>query len=151
MEKVKVTEAAVKEVSRITSGRRESPVWHQARKGRLTASNFGVVIKAKRATFPHQTPTRRVRHQQSEHNSLGSGLNETMDIKAFTQITGLKPINIGLWLKESGVLSLVHPLMAWKARTVYWKSSNVHTLPEMTPLADAAKKKAFCLHFVNGA
>ena len=39
MEKVKVTEAAVKEVSRITSGQTESPAWHQARKGRLTASN----------------------------------------------------------------------------------------------------------------
>ena len=40
----------VKQVSQMTTGQRNNPAWHQTRKGRLTVSNFGVVLKAKRAT-----------------------------------------------------------------------------------------------------
>ena len=39
-------------LKRITVGQRDNPAWHLARKGRLTASNFGSVLKAKEL-LPH--------------------------------------------------------------------------------------------------
>ena len=47
---VKVRQDIIKEVSALTTGQRDNPAWHFARKGRLTASNFGAVLKAKRVT-----------------------------------------------------------------------------------------------------
>ena len=44
---VKVGQDIIKEVSALTTGQRDNPAWHLARKGRLTASNFGPVLKAK--------------------------------------------------------------------------------------------------------
>ena len=50
MRKVKVGQDIIKEVSVLTTGQCDNPAWHLARKGRLTASNFGAVLKAKRVT-----------------------------------------------------------------------------------------------------
>ena len=47
---VKVRQDIIKELSALTTGQRDNPAWHLARKGRLTASNFGAVLKAKRVT-----------------------------------------------------------------------------------------------------
>ena len=47
---VKVEQDIIKEVSALTTGQRDNPAWHLARKGRITASNFGAVLKAKRVT-----------------------------------------------------------------------------------------------------
>jgi hypothetical protein len=49
-DKVKVTEICIKEIAGLTKGQRDNPLWHQAQRGRLTASNFGCVLKAKRTT-----------------------------------------------------------------------------------------------------
>ncbi|KAL9978422.1 hypothetical protein ACROYT_G015935 [Oculina patagonica] len=46
----KVQEHDVILVSKITVGQRDNPAWHLARKVRLTASNFGSVLQAKRVT-----------------------------------------------------------------------------------------------------
>ena len=48
--KAKITEANVLLISQITVGQRDNPAWHLARRGRLTASNFGSVLHAKRVT-----------------------------------------------------------------------------------------------------
>lgn len=48
--KAKLTEADILLVSQITVGQQNNPAWHLARRGRLTASNFGSVLHAKRVT-----------------------------------------------------------------------------------------------------
>ena len=48
--KAKITEADVLQVSQKTVGQQDNPAWHLARRGRLTASNFGSVLCAKRVT-----------------------------------------------------------------------------------------------------
>ena len=48
--KLKVEREIVNQISSLTVGQRNNPSWHLVRKGRLTASNFGSVINAKRVT-----------------------------------------------------------------------------------------------------
>lgn len=48
--KAKVNKGDIVLVSKITVGQRDNPAWHLARRGRLTASNFGSVLQAKRVT-----------------------------------------------------------------------------------------------------
>ncbi|KAF2888513.1 hypothetical protein ILUMI_17660, partial [Ignelater luminosus] len=47
-EKLKLTEETIKKITSLTVGQTENPLWLIARKHRLTASNFGKVIKAVR-------------------------------------------------------------------------------------------------------
>lgn len=47
---VKLCQQEIEEVSVLTRGQRTCPAWHLTRKGRLTASNFGSILKAKRVT-----------------------------------------------------------------------------------------------------
>ena len=147
MEQIRVTEAAVKEVSNITSGQRESPVWHQARKGRLIASNFGVVLKAKRAT-PSLIKRLLGEYDFSKVRAVAWGVdNEAMAVKAFTQITGLKPIITGLWLNESGVLGASPDGLVGEDSVLEVKCPYT---ARYDTIADAAKNKTFCLHNENG-
>ena len=46
----KLDEHEVARISQLTVSQRDNPAWHLARRGRLTASNFGSVLKAKRVT-----------------------------------------------------------------------------------------------------
>ena len=48
--KLKVEREIVNQISSLTVGQRNNPSGHLVRKGRLTASNFGSVINAKRVT-----------------------------------------------------------------------------------------------------
>ena len=48
--KLKVEQEIENQISSLTVGQRNNPSWHLVRKGRLTASNFGSVINAKRVT-----------------------------------------------------------------------------------------------------
>ena len=41
-----VTEKEIVHVAATTCGQNENPTWHQMRLGRLTASNFGIVLNA---------------------------------------------------------------------------------------------------------
>ena len=59
----RISSEDIVKISHLTVGQRDNPAWHLARKGRLTASNFGVVLKAKRVT-----PS-----QGKERKTLGSG------------------------------------------------------------------------------
>ncbi|XP_068750955.1 uncharacterized protein [Montipora capricornis] len=49
----KIPDEYIFKISDITIGQRNNPTWHLTRRGRLTASNFGCVLKAKRVTFLH--------------------------------------------------------------------------------------------------
>ena len=101
---VKVGQDIIKEVSALTTGQRDNPAWHLARKGRLTASNFGPVLKAKWVT---QALTTRLLgdYDLSRVRAIAWGVdNEEMAIKAFTASTGLVPVQTGVWLHESAVL-----------------------------------------------
>lgn len=46
LENFKSTEEYIKLVAELTSGQSDNALWHQMRIGRLTASNFGVVLGA---------------------------------------------------------------------------------------------------------
>ena len=46
----KIPDEYILKITDITVGQRNNPTWHLARRGRLTASNFGCVLKAKRVT-----------------------------------------------------------------------------------------------------
>ena len=46
----KVKHEYILKISEITIGQRNNPTWHLTRRGRLTASSFGCVLKAKRVT-----------------------------------------------------------------------------------------------------
>ena len=46
----KIPDEYILKISDITIGQRNNPTWHLTRRGRLTASNFGCVLKAKRVT-----------------------------------------------------------------------------------------------------
>ena len=48
--KAKISTLDIVNVASLTTGQRDNPLWHEARKGRLRASNFGCVLKSKRAT-----------------------------------------------------------------------------------------------------
>eukprot|EP00057_Strongylocentrotus_purpuratus_P006006 XP_011660480.1 PREDICTED: uncharacterized protein LOC105436549 [Strongylocentrotus purpuratus] len=50
----------------------QQAVWQQLRKGRLTASNFGVVLKAKKShTISYQTANRDLRPKRHPSHQLG--------------------------------------------------------------------------------
>ena len=95
---VKIGQDIIREVSVLTTGQRDNPAWHLARKGRLTASNFGAVLKAKRVTLA--LTTRLLGDcDLSRVRAIAWGVdNEEMAIKAFTALTGLVPVQTGVWL-----------------------------------------------------
>lgn len=57
---VKVQEQDVILVSKITVGQRDNAAWHLARRGRLTASNIGSVLRARSDPFSSETTVWRV-------------------------------------------------------------------------------------------
>lgn len=91
-------------MSTLTAGQRNSPAWHQARRGRLTASSFGSVLQAKRVT-PSLIKRLLGEYNLSGVKAIAWGQdNETEALKSFTNITNFTPVQTGLWLHESGVL-----------------------------------------------
>lgn len=104
IENAKVEERTINVVSTLTAGQRNSPAWHQARRGRLTASNFGSVLQAKRVT-PSLIKRLLGEYNLSGVKAIAWGQdNETEALKSFTHITNFTPVQTGLWLHESGVL-----------------------------------------------
>ena len=94
----------IERISKITTGQRNNPAWNLARKGRLTASNFGAVLKAKRVT-PSLIKRLLGDYDLSGVRAIAWGVdNEDMAVKEFTKVTGLVSVQTGLWLHESGVL-----------------------------------------------
>ena len=104
LDKLKVTEKNVREVVQVTSNQRDSDAWHMLRKGRLTASNFGPVLQAKRVT-PSLITRVIGEYDISRVQAVRWGIvNEKEGIKNFTQHSKLQVRQTGLWLHPSGVL-----------------------------------------------
>ena len=105
IEAIKVEEqAAIVEVSKMTIGQRNNPAWHLVRKGRLTASNFGCVLKAKRAT-PSLVKRLLGKYNLSGVKAIEWGVNnEGEAVSAFTRQNGLQVVETGIWLDSCGVI-----------------------------------------------
>ena len=102
--KAKVNEGDVVLVSEVTVGQRDNPAWHLARRGRLTANNFGSVLQAKRVT-PSLLKRLPGEYDLSLVKAVQWGVNnETEALKAFTNLTGKTVLETGIWLDTSGIL-----------------------------------------------
>ena len=86
--KAKITQANVLIVSQITVGQRDNPAWHLARRGRLTASNFGPVLQAKRVN-PSLLKRLLGECDLSRVKAVQWGVNnKTEAVKVYTNLTG---------------------------------------------------------------
>lgn len=102
--RAKVSDVTITELAQLTKGQRDNPLWQQLRKGRLTASNFGSVLKAKRIT-PSLKKRLLGEYDLSRVKAIQWGVqNEEEAIKQFTTTTGLPVEQTGVWLDTSGVL-----------------------------------------------
>ena len=100
----RILEEDILKISRVTVGQRDNPAWHLARRGRLTASNFGSVLKAKRVT-PSLPKRLLVEYDLSRVKAVQWGVNnEEEAIKAFTLKTGKTVKETGIWFHSSGIL-----------------------------------------------
>ena len=100
----RILEEDILKISRITVGQRDNPAWHLARRGRLTASNFGNVLKAKRVT-PSLLKHLLGEYDLSRVKAVQWGVNnEEEAIKAFTLKTGKTVKGTGIWFHSSGIL-----------------------------------------------
>ena len=104
VQRSRILEEDILKISRITVGQRDNPAWHLARRGRLTASNFGSVLKAKRVT--PSLPKRLLgEYDLSRVKAVQWGVNnEEEAIKAFTLKTGKTVKETGIWFHSSGIL-----------------------------------------------
>ena len=91
-------------ISQLTVGQRENPVWHLARRGRLTASNFGSVLKAKRVT-PSLVKRLLGEYDLSRVKAVQLGVNNEKEAtRAFTLKTGKIVKDTGIWFDSFGIL-----------------------------------------------
>ena len=104
LRKTKVDQSLIQKVSNVTVGQRDNPLWQLVRNGRLTASNFGSVLNAKRAT-PSLIKRLLGEYDVSKVKAVVWGVNnENEAVKSFTLQTGLPVEPTGIWLDESGIL-----------------------------------------------
>ncbi|PFX33887.1 hypothetical protein AWC38_SpisGene1217 [Stylophora pistillata] len=100
----RLQETDILRVSELTAGLRDNPAWLLARRGRLTASNFGSVLKAKRLT-PSLVKHLLGEYYLSRVKAVQWGVNnEEEAVKAFTLKTGLAVKETGIWFYSSGIL-----------------------------------------------
>ena len=100
----RLQQAHILNISEVTVGQRDNPAWYLARKGRLTGSNFGSVLKAKRIT-PSLLKCLLGEYDLSRVKAVQWGVNnEEEAIKAFTLKTGAAVKETGIWFHSSGIL-----------------------------------------------
>ena len=102
--RAKIPDEYILKITDITVGQRNNPTWHVARRGRLTASNFGWVLKAKRVT-PFLFKRLLGEYDLSGVKAVQWDVkNEQEALKAFTVLTGKTVQETGIWLYASGIL-----------------------------------------------
>ena len=116
-------------------------MWHLARKGRLTASNFGSVLKSKRAT-PFLIKRLLGEYDLSRVKAVQWGVNNEEAMKFFINTAGLLVQETGLWLDEGGVIGaspdgLVGQNHVLEIKCPYTQRNDL--------IADAVKSDNFCL------
>lgn len=147
MDEVRLAQNTIRKVSTLTSGQRDNPAWHLARKGRLTASNFGVVFNAKRIT-PSLMKRLLGDKDLSGVRAIAWGVdNEDMALKTFTKATGIVPTPIGLWLHKSGVIGASLDGLVGTDAVLEVKCPYTHRNGTIT---DAVKSSQFCLEMKDG-
>ena len=147
IDEAKIGEDVIKQVSQMTTGQRSNPAWHQARKGRLTASYFGVVLKAKRAT-PSLIKRMLGEYDISKVRAVAWGVdNESLAIQCFSQISGIQPVETGLWLDEGGVLGASPDGLIGDDGVLEVKCPYTFKKELIT---EAAKNSSFCLGIDDG-
>ena len=91
-------------VNQETIGQRDNELWHSVRKGRLTASNFGAVINAKKFT-PSLKKQLFGEYDLQGVKAVSWGISHEDDaIKQFCNETGKSVEKCGVWLDETGLL-----------------------------------------------
>ena len=103
-EEMKICKEAVINVAQMFSGQQANEIWYQIRKGRLTASNFGAVLQAKKVT---QSLMKRLlgEYDLSGVKSIMWGMQHEKDaVSSFSQTTGLAVNKTGIWLDDTGIL-----------------------------------------------
>ena len=104
LEKMELTKENIVKMSQVTVLQSRNDAWHMLRKGRLTASNFGPVLQARKVT---QALIKRV---LGEYDLSGvkavmwGNNNEVEAIKAFKSKTGYDVQSTGIWLDSTGLL-----------------------------------------------
>lgn len=142
LEKLKVSEQQVKSVCEITKEQRECGEWHVVRKGRLTASNFGPVLEAKRVT-PSLIKRVLGEYDISRVQAVRWGVvNEKEGIKAFTKLTMKVVKDCGLWLHKSGVLGASPDGLVDDNAIIEVKCPYTH---RNSTIEEAVKDPKFCL------
>lgn len=94
----------IQQVSHFTAGQRDNPSWQMIRKSRLTASNFGSILNAKRVT-PSLIKRLLGEYDLTRVKAVQWGItNEPEALNSFIQKTGLQVVETGVWLHQCGVL-----------------------------------------------
>lgn len=102
--KCKIQSSTIQEIAKLTVGQRENPAWSMLRKGRLTASNFGPVLAAKRVS---QSLLKRLmgEYDLSGVKAITWGVNNEKEaVNAFEMSHCLKVEPTGIRFEESGIL-----------------------------------------------
>ena len=138
----KLDEQKIVRISEITVGQRNNPAWHIARRGRLTASNFGSVLNAKRIT-PSLLKRLLGEYDLSRVKAIQWGVdNEEEAIRAFTLKTGKTVKETGIWFDSSGILG-ASPDGIVDGETVL-ETKCPYTERNVT-IEEALKSRTFCL------
>ena len=104
LQKLQITSDDQQIIHEATIGQRDNPSWLLLRKGRLTASNFGHILNAKKITA---SLVKRITEQcdLSKVKAINWGIsNEKEGIKTFTETMNLPVQESGLWLDLCGTL-----------------------------------------------
>ena len=138
----KLDEQKIVRISEITVGQRNNPAWHIARRGRLTASNFGSVLDAKRIT-PSLLKRLLGEYDLSRVKAIQWGVdNEEEAIRAFTLKTGKTVKETGIWFDSSGILG-ASPDGIVDDETVL-ETKCPYTERNVTRREEALKSRTFC-------
>ena len=140
--KLKVKREIVNQISSLIVGQRNNSSWHLVRKGRLTASNFGSVIIAKRVT-PSLIKRLLGEYDISHVKAVAWGVtNKAEAIKTFTVKTHLEVVETGVWLDESGILGASPDGLVGEDHVLEAKCS--YTFRDAS-IEEALKSDTFCL------
>ena len=138
----KISREQIQTISETTVGQRDNPAWHLARKGRLTASNFGCVLKAKRVN-PSLLKRLLGEYDLSRVKAVQWGVNnEEEAIKAFNVQTGKTVKDTGIRFDSSGILGaspdgIVDDDTVLEAKCPYTERN--------LTIEEAVKSSTFCL------
>ncbi|XP_059153065.1 uncharacterized protein LOC131938859 [Physella acuta] len=94
----------ITQISQITIGQGKNALWHTIRKGRLTASNFGYVLNAKKITPSLLDKFLNAKHLDGVKSIMWGSNNELQALNIFENKTGHNVKQCGIFLHENGLL-----------------------------------------------